>query len=644
MSLDGKPTMIIGVLPRDFALPSLLSADILLTQKLDEAAQRRSTTGAVLSVFARLRPGVNQEQAAALLQPLLKDFLTLVPPQFRNEVKLKIRSIRDRQFHEVTRASWLLFWTVLAVVLIGCANVANLLLARSAARQREFAVRAALGAGRGRIAALALMESLTLGMIGGIGGCGLAYCLLRLFTSMAPESMPALQKATLDYRALIFAVCVSITAAIIFGMAPALQKAQLEVLAGWHAAGNRRTVLRQVLIVSQIAVSVVLLSVAGLLMQSLWNVTREPLGMGTSGLVTAEVSLNQNIYANNTQQLAFFEELEARLRGMPAFNAAAIADSLPPNRPARSTIYAGIQVEGRPKFSAGTGGPVVWRTVTPDYFSALNIPIIQGRGFKEEDRNPQNKVIILSRELARLLFLNEEAIGKQIQINSAPPWFTIIGVAADVHNQGIVGEDEPEYYLLRQHASDLGLGARIPPGSLRYGAVIVRAGGSLPAASKWVAAVIHNIDPTLPINIKTMEERVGALAERPRFDAALMSLFAGASLLLAAVGLYGVISFLVLQRTREIGVRIALGATQARIATSVLGQALRWTIIGACVGSVASVAASRAVRALLFHVPNRDVLPLSLAVVLLILVAVVAAWVPARRASRVDPLVALRSE
>lgn len=644
ISLNGKPVLIIGVLPRDFALPSLQQADLILPQKLDEAAQRRSTTGAVLSVFARLKPGVTKAQAAAQLEPLLKDFLKFVPPQFRNEVKLKIRSVREREYQDAITASRLLFWAVLAVVLIGCANVANLLLARTAARRRELAVRTALGAGRGRLAGLALLESLTIGAVGGAAGCGLAWCLLRVFTSMAPQSMPFLQQTTLNPRALIFAGFVSLAAAVIFGMAPALQKARLEILTGWHAAGNRGSHLRQSLIIGQIALSLVLLSQAGLLMQSLWNIKNDPLGISTSGVVTAEIALNQNIYHDSTQQLAFFEQLESRLRSMPGTKAVAIADSLPPNRPARSTIYAGIEVEGRPKFLAGTGGPVVWRTVTPDYFSALRIPILRGRAFSEQDRSPDTKVIILGHSLAQRLFPNGDALGKRVEVNNAPPWFTVIGIAGDVRNEGILGQDEPEYYLVRQHAPDLGLGSRMPPGSLRYGAIILRAAGSLPLAAKWLVADIHSIDPTLPIDVKTMDDRVGELAARPRFDAALMSLFAAASLLLAAIGLYGVVSFLVIQRTREIGVRMALGAQRHHIASLVLGQVSRWSLIGVIAGAAGSLASGRAVGALLFHVPKGDPWPLTAAIVLLLGTALAAAWIPSRRAARVDPLLALRSE
>ena len=323
-------------------------------------------------------------------------------------------------------------------------------------------------------------------------------------------------------------------------------------------------------------------------------------------MLTAEITLNQNIYRDNAQQLGFFEKLEERLRAMPGVTAAAISDSLPPQTPARSSLYAAIQVEGRPRFPGGTGGTTVWRTITPGYFAALQTPIVEGRGFREEDREPNTDVIILGSALARRLFPNEDPVGKRVQLNSGPPWFTVIGVAGDVRNNGILGEDEPEYYLLRSHAPDLGLGSRIPPGSLRHGAVILRTNAPLTLAAPWLVATIHNIDPTVPIDVESMQQRIGTLTRRPRFNASLMGMFAAISMLLSAVGLYGLISFLVIQRTREIGVRIALGATQANIIRLVLGHAVRWTAIGVVLGTAISIMATRAIQALLFHVQGRD--------------------------------------
>lgn len=644
VSLDGKPFRVAGVLPRDFFPPSLTEADILVPQQLDEAAQRRSTTGAVLSVFARLKPGVNQSQAQAQLQPLLTDFLKFVPPQFRNEVKLKIRSLRDRQFQEARSASWLLFWAVLAILLIGCANLANLLLARSASREHEVAVRAALGARHIRLAGLALMECLVLSVCGGVAGLGLAYFLVRAFSVIAPQGMGVFQPTALDLRVLGFAFSASLLSGIIFGLAPALKKSHPEILAGSRSTAGSRTALRQLLIIGQIAGSMALVCMAALLLQSVWNVQNVPLGIRTQGVLSAEITLNQHIYRENAQQLAFFEKLEEQVRNMPGVIAFAISDSLPPQSPARSSIYASIEVEGRPKFSGGTGGTIVWRAITPGYFATLQTPMIEGREFREDDRSANKNVIVLGSSLARKLFPNQDPVGSRLQVNSAPPWFTVIGVADDIRNQGILGDDEPEYYLLRSHAPDLGLGSRIPPGSLRHAAVIVRTSGSLALAAQWLVATIHNIDSTVPIDVETMAQRVATVTRRPRFNASLMGMFAGISLFLAAVGLYGLISFLVIQRTREIGVRMALGASQHNIIRLVLGHAVRWTAVGACVGTAISILATRAIQSMLFHMPGEDPWTIVSSILVLFTVALLASWIPSRRATRIDPMITLRNE
>ncbi|HWS17549.1 MAG TPA: ABC transporter permease [Candidatus Elarobacter sp.] len=452
LSLNGESHTIVGVLPREFELPTLASAEILLPQKLDEAAQRQSSPGRVLAAFARLRPGITVQQSALQLQPLFNDFLNSVPAQFRKEVKLKVRSIRDRQVGEAKAASWLLLGAVLAVLLIACANVANLLLARSSSRQRELAVRAALGASRARLALLALTESLSIGILGGIAGCALAYVLLHAFVALAPEGIPHLQEATMDLRVLTFAFFASLISGSLFGLAPALQPARFETLTAAREAGVSRRWLRQALMIGQIAGSLILMLAAGLLLRSLWNIENSPLGMTSGGVLIAEITLNQQLYQTPGQQLAFFEELENTVRSVPGIASVALSDSLPPGSPARSTIYSGIEVEGRPKFSQGTGGTVVWRAVTPDYFAALNIPIVQGRTVREPDRAPDTNVVILGHALAQRLFPGEDPVGKRLRVNNAPPFFTVVGIAADVRNQGILGQDAPEYYLLRAHA------------------------------------------------------------------------------------------------------------------------------------------------------------------------------------------------
>jgi predicted permease len=298
-------------------------------------------------------------------------------------------------------------------------------------------------------------------------------------------------------------------------------------------------------------------------------------------------------------------------------------------------IYAAIDVAGRPRQAEGTGGMVPWRIVTPGYFAALGIPIVRGRGFQESDRDPRQNAVILSDSLVRRMFPAENALGKQIKPGRSGPWLTVVGVAGNVKNAALMEADEPEYYVARKHSAD----------SPAFTATAILRGAVDPKAmAGWVRTTVASLDPTLPVDIETLAQRVGKLAERPRFNAWLLALFAAMGLLLSAVGLYGVISFLVAQRTQEIGVRMALGATPGAVAKLVLGYAARWTAAGAVLGIIGSLFATRSIEAMLFHVSARDPWVLAGAVAALWLVALLAAWIPSQRAARVDPMQALRQE
>ncbi len=634
--LDGQSATLLGVLPPQFELPALAPADLLIPLVLDEPEQRAHRTAMLVWSIGRMKPGLTLAQATAGLQPLFEKSMQWVSPEFRKNVKLRVRSLKDRQIQDARLASWILLASVLAVLLIACANVANLLLARAAARQRELAVRAALGAGRARLIRQTLTESLLLAAVGGVAGCAVAFLLLRFFVAIAPEGIPRLNQAGLDGRVLLFTLAVSLFSGILFGLAPALENPRAETLAGWRTLGTRHHLFRQGLVAAQVAVSLVLLTGASLLLRSLWNLQNQPLGMRTGSVLTAAVTLGQKSYSDPVRRMAFFEEWETRLRRIPGVAEAAIANSLPPTSNAMLwMLYAAIDVQGRPRFTDGTGGSVVWRSVTPGYFAALGIPILRGRGFREEDRDPDKNVLILSDSLARRMFPGEDPLGKQLRPGRSGPWRTVIGVAGDVKNNGLVDRAGPEYYEVRKHSAG---------NTGRTAIAIIRTPIDPGIMARQVRAEVASLDPTLPVNLETIEQRVGKLAERPRFNAMLLGIFAGMGLLLAAIGLYGVVSFLVAQRTPEIGVRMALGATPGAIARLVLRLAARWTAIGAVLGVLGSLFALHLLQAMLFQVSARDPWTLAATLVMLSAVALLAAWIPSRRAARVDPVEALRQE
>ncbi len=642
--IDKEPTTIVGILKPDFEFPTLAQVDVLVPNRLDLAAQQRPKTGAVLRVYARMKPGVSIEQARSALTPLFDDSIQFVPPQFRHDVKLSVRSLRDLQTHEVRTASWVLLAAVAAVLLLACANVANLLLARGTARRREIAIRAVLGATRSRLIRQNLTESIVLGAAGGAAGTIVAVWLLKIFVAIAPAGIPRLDQATLDARVLTFTIAASIISATLCGLAPALQTPRGESLTGSRTTPSSRGFLRQALAAAPIATSLILITAATLLLQSFRNIEAIPLGMSPNGLLAATISLGDATYPDPLKQQAFFDQLESRLRQIPGIDALAVTDSLPPSGAMHAEPFNALQVEGKPRRTESAGGMAAWRAVTPDYFATLKIPIVRGRPFKEEDRDSKENLIILSQTLAKRLFGEADPLGRNISLDPGDPWHTVIGVAENVKNGGILEPDDPEYYLVRKHATGLtsaDLNSRQFSNKASY---LIRSSLASATIATWLRNQVASLDPALPVTIESMNQRVSELTAQPRFNASLLSLFATVSLLLAAIGLYGVISFLVSQRTQEFGVRIALGATPENITRLVLTRALRWAAAGLILGTLGSIAAAIVIRDLLFGINAIPAATLAIPVALLAIVTLIAAWIPAQRAASIDPVEALRRD
>jgi predicted permease len=639
--LDGAPVEIVGILPKDFAMPTLTEADVLLPLALNETTER---AGRALRVFARLKPDVTVRQAFAQLQPQFQRALDTVPPQFRKEISLRVRPVRDRQVGDVRAASLALFGAVLAVLLIACANIASLLLARAVACERELAVRAALGASRLRLARQTLTESLIVSAIGGAVGCAFAWALLRVFVAIAPAALPRLEEATIDARVLLFTLGAALTSGLLVGIAPALRRSRLLVVGGWHSTVRSRGGLRSALVSLEIAFSMILLTGAGLMLRSLWKLESVPLGIETDRVLTARFVLGRQRYSSDEQQLTLFNELERRLATAPGVEAMAITDSMPPSGGMRGRPLAAIDIEGQPRRPEGSGGMVAWRYVTPGYFAALGIPIVRGRPFTEQDRDPAAFAAILSESLARRMFPYEDPIGKRILKGPQGQWTTVVGVARDVTNLGAERQSWPEYYIVRKRSPDFNFRNQEPPTGWRSAVVIARTAVDPKLAASSIRSILASLDPTLPVEMETMQQRVHEIDQRPRFYAILLAVFAAMGVLIAAVGLFGVMSFLVAQRTREIGVRLALGATPARIVHMTLASAVRWTAAGIVIGAAGSFATARLMRSLLFQVQPGDPMAIGAAVALLCAIALAAAAAPARRAARLDPVHTLRQE
>jgi predicted permease len=635
VEIDGNQVRVIGVLPQNFEMPTLQAADVLVPQALDEAAQRKADPGRVMYAFARLKSGVSIQEAERQLQPVFNYSLSLAPQQFRNEVHLRVRSVRDREVQDVLLVAWVLLGAVFAVLLIACANVASLLMARSAPRQRELAVRSVLGASRGRLVRQSLTETFLLSIAGAIGGSVLAEILLRVFIAIAPTGIPFLAQAQLDLRIILFTVLLSLICGAAFGVLPAIQKPRPAALAARAKSYPAHAWLRRSLVVGQIAISMSLLIGAASLLRSFSNIENQPTGMQTQGVLAAHISLPGYRFTTAQQQMEFFLRAEASLRQLPGVQVVGMTDSLPPGEMHGQQIYSNIAIAGKPRSMAGTGGMVTWRRVTPDYFKSLEISIVRGQGFTEQERTSGERFLVLSNLLATRMFGLENPIGQHVQPVPNGPWYTVLGVAANVKNAGLAGEDEPEFYQLRRsHAEDWTSSC----------VMVIKTSGSPEAVAPWVRSQIAQIDPTIPIDIDTLKQDLSKLADRPRFETALLGFFAFCGLVMAVIGLYGVISFVAVQRTQEIGVRMALGASRLDILRLIAGEGVRLIIVGGVAGMGAALASGQLLKSLLYNVGPRDPAIYVGVALLLALVSLAATLIPARAAMKVEPVEALRYE
>ncbi|HET6205324.1 MAG TPA: ABC transporter permease [Terracidiphilus sp.] len=638
INVDGNPVRVVGVLPKDFQFPTLESADIVTPFAFNPAIQLtvNGGFGYPMRLFARLKPGVSVAQAYAQIQPLFSGDLNWFPPSARKELRLSIRTLRDRETQDVRPVAWVLFGSVLAVLLIACANVAGLMMARGAGRKRELAVRSAIGASRGRLIRQTLTEALLLSCAGGLAGLAMAQALVMVFVRLAPTGIPFIGKAHLDLRIAVFATLLSCLCAAIFGLAAALERPGLAALSAKASMSRSHAFLRRGLVTAQIAVSIILLSGAVLLLRSFMKIEEQNLGMQTGRVMTMKVALPWWRYNTDQKVMDFYLRLESSLRRLPGSFAVGMTDSIPPGG-SHGFRYSDLVVEGKPPTPPGTGGTVVGRSVTPDYFRALNIPIVRGRNFTEQDRTGNEHEAILSRLLAARLFPNEDPIGKRFKSDGArsDAGTIVVGVADNVKNNGLTEQSDPEMYMLRRSVPDDWSGNRI---------VVIDSVMPASTIEPWVRSEVASIDRTLPVEMEPLNQTISRLADRPRFETTLLGFFALTGLVLAVVGLYGLIAFMTTQRTHEIGVRMALGATRANILGLIANDGLRMIAVGLALGLGTALAVSRMLKALLFQVSVHDPLTYIVVPLLLSLVALVAILIPARAGMRVEPAVTLRAE
>ena len=631
LEIDGERYRVVGVLPPRREYPA--GVDLFIPYAFGMPWRTASRNNINFNAVARLADGVSLEQARAEMRGIAT-VLRGAHPEDLYAYGVPVTSLQEHVVGSATGYLELLAGAVGLVLLVVCANLANANLARGAARTREMAVRTALGAGRARLVRQLVAESIVLSVAGGVIGIGLAWTLVRLVASTTAVELPRIQEIELHGPAVAFALALAIGVGLVVGVLPASQIARTSlyatIAAGGRTTANRsRTAARDLLIGVELALAIVLLIGAGLLIRSFGVVLSRPLGFVADGAVSAELSLPAVRY-DEQRSVDFYARLLPALRALPGVSAVGMTNALPLG----SSATGFIEVEGQGDVGAGAG----YRVISDDYFTAMGIPVERGRVFAETDGAGTPRVTVINRRMAERYWPGQDPIGRRFRAKSMewkdPPWLTVIGVVGDVRHWGLEQEPVVEHYVLYRQR----------PEFARDMAVIVRGTTPPPQIMRLVRARVRSVDPTVPAALRTLSARVDeSLAER-RFIMTILAAFGALALVLAAVGVYGVLSFTVAQRTREIAVRMALGAERRRVLVMVVGHVLRVSVVAAVVGLLAARALSRAMSALLFDVSPADPQTYAVVTIVLVGVALCAAYVPARRAAAVDPMMVLRSE
>jgi putative ABC transport system permease protein len=637
INLNGESFTVVGVMPRTFQFPT--RRDQLWVPVAFDAKDAGQRGSHYLEVIARIKPAVTLQQAQAEMTTIATR-LQQQYPETNTSIGAVVTPLHEHVVGDIKPALLVLLGAVAFVLLIACANVANLLLARAAVRQKEIALRLALGAGRARLIRQFLTESVLLAAFGGCFGLLLSILGLSLLKRFIPPNISQAQAITIDAKVLIFTVLVSLVTGLIFGLAPAMQSANfnlndtLKESGRDSAAGSRGNRIRGLLVISEVAVSFILLIGAGLLINSFLHLRNVDPGFRAEKALTMKIVLPEVRYADKEQRGVFYRELIRRVETLPGVVSAAVATNLPLTETGNSV---GVSIEGRADPAPDRVPIVITRIISPRYFETMGIPLLKGRAFTETDKTESESpsVIVVSETTARTFWPGEDALGKHIKIgrsNSDNKWLTVVGVVKDVRQFELVVEPKPQMYLPFTQANffeprALVVKTNLPPLSL----------------AATVRKTVWEIDKDQPVSdIASMETIVAESVARQRFSMLLLGVFAGLALVLAAVGIYGVMSYSVAQRTREIGIRMALGAQRSDVLKLTVGQGLRLATIGVAIGLVAAFVLTRVMASLLFGVSATDPTTFITISLVLMSVALMASYIPALRATKVDPMFALR--
>jgi putative ABC transport system permease protein len=637
VTLNGEAVTIIGIMPEGFTFP-IDRERVDFWSPIDPTSEENRQRGSsYLNVVARLRDGATLQQAQAEADAVAARLATEHADTNAGR-SFTLISMHEDLVGDLRPALLVLLGAVAFVLLIACANVANLMLARASSRHKEIAIRTAMGASRWRIVRQLVTESLLLSLAGGALGLLIALWGVDLLVASIPSDMPRVSEIGLDRRVLAFTAAISMLTGFLFGLVPALQVSKPDLNEGLKEGGRgstegaRRNRVRGALVVLEVALSLVLLVGAGLLMRSFVELREVKAGFDPSGVLTASVSLPDSKYGEEAAQAEFFRRVLENLRARPGVHAASAVLPLPLSG---SAMMNGLSIEGRPPAAPGERLTTHTRITSPEYFRAMNIPVVKGRALDERDSKDAPKVVVVNETFARKYFPGEEAIGKRVEITVAEDMSgEIVGIVGDVKHRSLDAAPDPEAYVSYR---------QVPSG---YMVLVLKGDGQSAAAlTSTLREAVRQVDSGQALaEIRTMEQLVSNSVARRRFNMLLLGVFAGVALALAAIGIFGVMNYTVTQRTHELGIRIALGAQTKDVLRLVVGQGMTLIVIGVAVGLAASFALTRLMQSLLYGVSATD--PLTFAGVALVLasVALLACYIPARRATRVDPMVALRYE
>lgn len=639
--LDESPFEIIGVMPPGFKYP--YTTQIWAIAGFEPSDRLYWSWG--YNVIGRLRPGSTISQASAEFRSVFPETLKLIPfvkPSGFGD-GADIAPLQEFSVSKARTTLLALFWAVFLILLVACVNVANLLLARAASRQKEMAVRAALGAGRFRIMLQLLTESVILGLMGGAVGSALGFVSLGLLKRMLPEDTPRLAEVSIDWHVLVYATLLSLAVGLIFGLAPALQASRPDIeqtlRSASQAAGgsHRRNMITSALVVAEVAMAMILVSGAGLLIKSLWLLNNMNIGVQQEDqLVMARITPSWTYYNETDQCGTFFREVLQRVRQLPGVKSAALTDAFPLDNFFGASVIAMDRPES---FGAPYSG---WTfVVSPGYFQTMGIPLLKGHDFSDSDRQQTPAVVLLSKTMAARIWPHEDPIGKRVRTTGYDQWATVIGIVDDVqHYSATPVAFNPNAHGDIYFTSQQGVG-RLP----FFLDVVVRADGDVPALRREIASAVAQVNPIVPIsNWRTMRQLVSKSFARPRSTTMLFITFSVLALVLGLIGIYSVISYAVVQRTREIGVRMALGADRPNILKMIVGHGAVLTALGLVVGLLGAMLFTRLISSLLYEVSPLDPLIYASVVAIVAFAAVLATYIPARRATHVKPTIALRCE